>query len=119
MSLPSHLDFDTVANMLEPICDEHIAIIHHILEHPMGAAYDDLGFTEVFLRIEFLLALHERGWPVKFPDLQRLLTTYPAFIRKWTEYHHSAAHIPAPQDQEQSIRACFETLVKASRETAQ
>jgi len=103
-TFPRHLKYDSVANILEPICEEMLRKICVSIDQPLTAEYDNVDYTELFLRIEFLMGLRRRSLPVRFPDPEFLESAIPQFITWWKEYHLSAGHDPVPEDLIQSIQ---------------
>jgi len=110
-----NLDNDVAADYLADLSDELFERVKALMEDPHGHEYDDELIAELFIKIEMILALHDRGMIRKAPEqgeIGRLITPY---IARWEAYHRAAGHEP-PQERRDSISKAFVQLQTVIRE---
>jgi hypothetical protein len=110
-----NLDNDAAADFLADLSDELFQRVKVLMEHPHGHEYDDELIAELFVRIEMIFALHDRGMIRKAPEQGEIGRLIDPYITRWEAYHRSAGH-EIPQERRGTIVKAFGQLLTVIRE---
>ena len=111
----ANLDNDAAADLLCDISDGLFSRVVELMNHPRGHEYDDEEISELFVRIEMIFALHERGMIYGAPDQNAISLLIDPFIARWKKYHLDAGH-DVPAQRLVSMADTFARLVSLIRE---
>ena len=68
-----------------------------LLQHPRGHEYDDEEIDELFVTIEVIIALNEKGMITACPDPEIFQKLFGPYLQRWADYHVSAGGEPWPE----------------------
>jgi len=109
-----NLESDGAQDNLANVCDELFQRIIELLQHPRGHEYDDEEIGELFVRVEMVFALSDRGMINSSPDPKELKELFKPYLQRWADYHKSAGHDP-PEDRRKVIEDSFKKLLAIAK----
>ncbi len=109
-----NLESDGAQDTLAETCSELFAKLAELLQHPRGHEYDDEEIDQLFVTIETIFALNERGMIISSPDPEELKPLFEDYIGRWESYFRSAGECEPPSDRRNVIVASFERILKIS-----
>ena len=92
-----NLESDGAQDTLADICDQLWARIIELFNHPRSHEYDDEEIDELFVRIEMIFALSDRGMITSSPDVAELRQHFAPYLKKWTDYQNGSGNDPWPE----------------------
>ena len=87
-----NLENDTAQDTLAGICDDLFARVMTLLQHPRAHEYDEEEIGELFVRIEMIFALSDRGMVNSSPEPDELRILVEPYLQRWAGYHRKAGH---------------------------
>jgi len=112
-----NLDSDGAQDTLAGICDELFARVTELLQHPSAHEYDDEEIDELFVKIEMIFALNDRGMVNSSPDPEVLRPLFEPYLQRWADYHRKAGHTP-PVERDTAMRDSFNRLLKIAENSS-
>ena len=110
-----NLDNDAAADFLADLSDELFKRVRALMEDPHGHEYDDELIAELFVRIEMILALHDRSMIRTAREQGEIGRLIDPYIARWVAYHRAAGHEP-PHGRRESMSQTFVQLQTVIRE---
>jgi hypothetical protein len=104
-----NLESDGAQDTLAGICDDLFSRVIELLQHPRAHEYDDEEIGELFVRIEMIFALSERGMVNSSPVPEELQVLFEPYLQRWTDYHRRAGH-DLPVDRLEIMKKSFARL---------
>ena len=109
-----NLESDGALDALANICDELFGRVMELLQHPRAHEYDDEEIDELFVRIEMIFALSERGMVKSAPAPEELEVLFEPYLKRWAAYEREAG-AELPSGRERVIRTSFQRLMEITR----
>ncbi|MCW1916242.1 DUF4259 domain-containing protein [Luteolibacter sp. GHJ8] len=109
-----NLESDGALDALADICDELFGRVMELLQHPRAHEYDDEEIDELFVRIEMIFALSEKGMVKSAPAPEELEVLFDPYLQRWAEYQRESGD-EFPHGREKVIRASFQRLMEIAR----
>ena len=109
------LDNDAAADFLANLSEELFKRVRALKENPHGHEYDDELIAELFVRIEMIFALYDRGMIRTAPEQGEIGRLIDPYIARWEAYHRAAGHEP-PHVRRDSMSQTFVQLQAVIRE---
>lgn len=81
-----NLECDGAQDALANYCDDLFSKIVELLKHPRVHEYDDEPIDELFVNLEVVFALDDRGMISTSPSADEVEPLLSAFLQKWEEY---------------------------------
>lgn len=106
-----NLESDGAQDTLAGICDDLFSRVMELLQHPKAHEYDDEEIDELFVKIELIFALSERGMVNSSPDPEDLKPLFGPYLQRWEDYHRKAGHA-LPVERKKVMEASFNRLLK-------
>lgn len=110
-----NLESDGAQDTLAGICDDLFSRVMELLQHPRAHEYDDEEIDELFVKIEMIFALNERGMVNSSPDPRELKPLFEPYLQRWAGYHHKAGH-DLPIERHKVMIDSFNRLLKIAKE---
>ena len=107
-----NLENDGAQDLLCEISDELFSRVQELLQHPAGHEYDGLEYDELFVRIEMILALHDRGMIATSIEQKDLGTLFEPYLQRWDEYCGD----DPPLERRDVMESTFNQLISVVRE---
>jgi hypothetical protein len=113
----NNLESDGAQDVLAGICDELFARVIGLLQHPRAHEYDDEEIDELFVKIEIIFALSDRGMVNSSPDLEDMQPLVEPYLQRWADYHRKAGH-DLPVERHKVMKDSFQRLLKIAQEAS-
>lgn len=81
-----NLESDGAQDALADLCESLFLKVIQLLKHPRVHEYDDEPIDELFVNIEVIFALKDRGMISMSPPLDEVEPLLTNFLLKWDEY---------------------------------
>lgn len=106
---PGNLENDGAQDELANICERLFNEIIELLQHPQAHEYDDEIIDQLFVKIEMVFALNDRGMLSIAPSIELLEPHLNPYIERWNSYHRDVGHGEWPE-RRKVIEATFDRL---------
>ena len=107
---PGNLEGDGPQDTLADYCNELFQRVIDLLQHPRGHEYDDEEIDQLFVTIEIIFAMSERGLVNSSPPSAQLRALFPNYISRFCAYMEEGGGLW--EERKKVIEASLERLAQ-------